>query len=141
MGMFLNATFDGSTWTETEEVREPDPQVPGLTTSVHDSDIVWLSYAPSGSGEGVAWLHQTARSYFEDESIPATDPDREAAGLTEWLRVNWEPAGEVEGLDAVVRRFVVGDDDVPARDAAPFAEHALGEFLRAVRLPLPPSLA
>ena len=141
MGMFLNATFDGNTWTETEEVREPDPAVPGLTMSVHDSDIVWLSYAPSGSGEGVAWLHQTARSYFEDESIPATDADREAAGLTEWLRGHWEPAAGVEGLDEVVRGFVVGDDDVPSDDRSPFAEDAVGNFLRAVRLPLPPTLA
>ncbi|MDC5696682.1 hypothetical protein OO014_05390 [Intrasporangium calvum] len=141
MGLFLNAAFDGTSWTESDEVQEPSSLGNGLTVSVHDSDIVWVSYAPSGPGEGVAWLHLTARACFGDDSIPPTDPDREAAGLTEWLASNWDPAGEVDDLPEVVRGFVVGDDDRPEEGASPFAEETLVSFLRAVRLPVPPTLA
>src|SRR4051812_41053842 len=85
MGFFGTYQFDGSAWAEADPNEPPTGAGPWFWVSVYDSDWAAVSYAPSGSGTGMAFLNATPRAYFEDEAAsPPTDVGRESAGLAAW---------------------------------------------------------
>ena len=141
MGVHWAGTFAGGVWLEAEdEVTPPPAGGPSLSVVVHDSDVVILSVEPAFVGTGVAYLHQTIRTYFEEDDSPPTDRDAGVAGLSAWLETHWPPAAALEDLAEVVDSYVVGDDAFPGDDDEPFAETTLLAFLDAVKIPRPPTL-
>ena len=69
MGAEFDLITDGRTWWESREV----PGELWLRVVVHDSDVGVLEYSPRFGGAGLAYAGVTARTYFEDPSIPETD--------------------------------------------------------------------
>ncbi|GAB3279075.1 hypothetical protein GCM10027589_05470 [Actinocorallia lasiicapitis] len=154
MGLFANYLLDGNQWIE-EPGSEVVPTAPWLRIHIHDSDLTELSYAPVGRGEGVAYLGFTPRSYVGDDDAPATDPDREAAGLADWwaLRNRAVPA-DVRPKEIELRRFLAQDEEPTAEveddetvedpaepdDADIFVELKTAKFLKALGLSIPEGL-
>ena len=66
---------------------------PWFRVTVHDSDVGVLEYRPIGPGSGVAYAGVAARTYFEDESIPATDKAEKSLDsfIGSILRMNRSP--------------------------------------------------
>jgi hypothetical protein len=115
---------------------------------IYDSDFVTVRYAPARSGNGIAFLNQTPRVYFESEDASEpTDVNGESAGLAAWWAAGREGTtveeqdarrGEIAALLAAdVQRL---DEDF-VDDADIFAELKAARFLVAMGLPLPADLA
>ena len=61
-------------------------EAPWLSVDIYDSDFATVRYEPPGPGSGTAYLGNTPRTYFGNESASAsTDVLREADGLASWL--------------------------------------------------------
>jgi hypothetical protein len=123
----------------------------GLWASFFDGDTGAISYRPTGSGTGSAFLVETTRAYFGrdmgvspdmDEHFPPSDPQREAQGLAEWWAIG-RPVGaaDITAKAAVIQPLLASDAadyEVPEdRDL----EGLFGQLLTALELPLPDELA
>jgi hypothetical protein len=118
-----------------------------------------VTYRPAGSGTGIAYLGQTPRIYFEDDTASEpTDTDREAAGLVEWwehihagLTDPAERADKVSELKAYLADDTELDDDDQGDevddepdeldDADVFVEVKASRFLDALGIRWPDDLA
>jgi hypothetical protein len=149
MGFFGQFHFDGTAWTQPKD----DAQPPWLTVEIHDSDFATITYDPAGPGTGVAYLGETPRTYFEDETASEpTDVPREAAGLAEWWSgVNdmadvWDKERELVGYlaedgDEMAEAPADDLDDLDEiADEDIFIEVRTAQFLAALDLPVPDDL-
>jgi hypothetical protein len=154
MGFFGQFHFDGMAWTTPPD----DPRPPWLAVEIHDSDIATVTYEPAGPGSGIAYLGETPRAYFDDETASEpTDVTREAAGLAEWwsgvhdmLDVGDKERELVEYLaedldeDAAAPPAPVDLDDLDDLDEITeedvFVERKTARFLAALDLPIPDDL-
>lgn len=126
MGFFGVAITDGATWLRGEDV----PDIPRwLHVEVIDSDIAVIQYHPAYDGAGVAYAGWTPRTYYEDDSVPATDKPREVLALSQWFREAHIPL-QPGALDALL----VGEGDEGEAD---FVEEALEEFFSGTILGAP----
>ncbi len=126
MGRFLDLWTDGRSWHEGEPTREP-----WLRVSVHDSDVGAMEYAPRFGGSGVAYAGYAARTYFEDESIPATDKSVEVEALRAWFSAAGVMGSDLrEGLESLL----VGEGEEADE---PFVEEALAAFFEGTSLGFP----
>lgn len=126
MGEFSSWVTDGRQWSE-----DDPPGAYSLRVTVHDSSVGALEYVPAGPGSGLAYAGVTARTYFEDESIPATNKEREVRGLVAWFR---GVGVTLPDMDARVRDLLVGEGE--ESDEA-FVDEELAEFFEGIGLPLP----
>ena len=88
MGFFGRYVFDGRTWHDIDPGSDQtlDIEAPWLSVDIYDSDFATVCYEPPGPGSGTAYLGNTPRTYFGNESASApTDVLREADGLASWL--------------------------------------------------------
>lgn len=128
MSGYLNTvTTDGRAWYDGDAPIGP----PWLKISVIDGDVGVIEYSPRFGGSGIAYAGVSLATYYEDESIPATDRSREVAALAAWfeavgLRVS------ADGLyDLIVDNGQISDE--------PFVEDSLKEFFAATALGEPPA--
>jgi hypothetical protein len=149
MGFFGQFHFDGTAWTAPRDDAVP----PWLSVDIHDSDIATITYEPAGPGTGIAFLGETPRTYFEDDTASEpTDVAREAAGLAEWWSgINdmadvWDKERELVGYLAEDgdKAQAATDDDLDDLDEIAdediFVEVKVARFLDALDLPVPDDL-
>lgn len=127
MGASIDVVTDGRTWRESPDV----PSGQWLRVVVHDSDVGAIEYSPRFGGAGVAYAGVTARTYFGDPSIPATNKQAEVEALVQWFAA----AGVTgESLRQGLLDLLVDDDD----EFEPgFVEEALADFFGTISLGSP----
>lgn len=156
MGFFGSYVFAGTGWTPVPDEHVLDFAEPWLSVDIHDSDITTVEYRPTGPGSGVAYLGETPRTYFEDETASApTDVALEAAGLASWWALSRGRDGAARAAkERELAAYLAEDTEPPALDdddqpvdGAPtddgdvFVEVKTARFLTAMDLPLPDDLA
>jgi hypothetical protein len=149
MGFFGRYVFDGRTWHDIDPGSDQtlDIEAPWLSVDIYDSDFATVRCEPPGPGSGTAYLGNTPRTYFGNESASApTDVLREADGLASWLA---QQQGNIVSakLPELIASFLASDspdeqlsDDVDLGDADIFVEIEVSQFLRAVGLSVPREL-
>lgn len=149
MGFFGRYVFDGRTRHGIDPGSDQtlDIEAPWLSVDIYDSDFATVRCEPPGPGSGTAYLGNTPRTYFGNESASApTDVLREADGLASRLA---QQQGNIVSakLPDLIASFLASDspdeqlsDDVDLGDADIFAEIKVSQFLRAVGLSVPREL-
>jgi hypothetical protein len=148
MGFFGTYLFDGQRWMPHDTDKPPTIPEPWLLIDIHDSDITTITYQPTRSGSGVAYLGVTPRTYFEDPGASAsTDVAREAGGLAEWWSQYRRTADDARAWreSSRTRHYLAADivpddldseeDDEDLEDADVFVEVKTARFLAVLDLP------
>lgn len=144
MGFFRAYLYNGTQWTRQQSGQLPDIDEPWLMVDVHDSAYTTITYRPTGSGSGVAYLGRAPHSTAESA-------DQEADGLVEW----WARAHETSvpsGFDSKKQQIAAylssvdnpttvkpGDGGQPD-PAETYAELKTARFLVALGVPVPDEL-
>ncbi|RSM88717.1 hypothetical protein DMH04_08860 [Kibdelosporangium aridum] len=140
MGFSGAYLYDGTQWTRQQSGQLPDIAEPWLMVDVHDSAYTTITYRPTGSGSGVAYLGRAPRG-----------ADQAADGLVEWWARTHEAAGPSEFdskkeqiaayLSTVDNSATVKPGDGGQPDPAEtYAELKTARFLVALGLPVPDEL-
>ena len=158
MGFFGRYVYDGTRWLPLAEHEVPSLAEPWLSVDIYDSDITTVVYRPAGQGSGVAYLGDTPRTYFADETASApTDTGVEAAALAAWWARRHGASDDAR--DAKARELIGylaadGPDDPgdygnsdygnsdydDLADADVFVEVTTARFLAVLDLPVPDGL-